>query len=215
MKNKDEHERLKSKEFTKKRFLEAVGEIFMEEGISEIGINNVARRAGFDKKLIYRYFKSRTGLLDAYIEEKDYWLKFQKGILESINCEPDSRRYPVIVADILKNQLEYFFHDKEAQKIILAEISGDEQLLESVSRVREQLGEDIFAKLDPIFQRANIDFRALSSLLVAGIYYIVLHAIFNGTTFCGVDINRETERERVGKVIEWVIFLVFKAAKIG
>ena len=38
------------------QLIEAVSTIITEEGFSKIGINKIARTAGCDKVLIYRYF---------------------------------------------------------------------------------------------------------------------------------------------------------------
>jgi AcrR family transcriptional regulator len=52
---------------TEQRLLDAVGQIIAEEGINQIGINHVARRAGVHKVLIYRYFGGLEGLLQHYL----------------------------------------------------------------------------------------------------------------------------------------------------
>jgi AcrR family transcriptional regulator len=207
----DDLKQSRNKELTMQRFIEAVGEIMREEGIKGLGLNNIARRAGYDKNLINRYFGSRDGLLDAYIAEKDYWLKFQKEILRSITEEDDIKKYPAIVANIFKNQLRYFYQDKDAQLIILAELNGQElELLQSIARTRELIGEDVLVKIVPIFQAVGINIRPIMALFTAGIYYVVLHAVNNRSTFAGVDINTEEERESAAKEIDWAIDQIFK-----
>lgn len=54
-----------NREETTKRLVEAALEILSEQGFAAIGVNAVARRAGADKQLIYRYFNGLDGLLAA------------------------------------------------------------------------------------------------------------------------------------------------------
>lgn len=51
-------EAYENKENTKRKLIYAVGEIFKTEGPSGLGVNKVARIAGVNKKLFYRYFTS-------------------------------------------------------------------------------------------------------------------------------------------------------------
>jgi AcrR family transcriptional regulator len=58
MNRPDKPKQIKNKELTKRKLIDAVGEIFRTEGHAGLGINKVARIAGVNKKLIYRYFKN-------------------------------------------------------------------------------------------------------------------------------------------------------------
>ena len=53
----------RNKEQTKDKLLEAVRAIIRKEGFQNIGVNKVAKEAGVDKVLIYRYFGNLEGLL--------------------------------------------------------------------------------------------------------------------------------------------------------
>ncbi|MDD9302811.1 MAG: TetR/AcrR family transcriptional regulator [Desulfobacter sp.] len=58
---------------TRKRLISAVGSILGREGFKGIGVNAVAREAGVDKVLIYRYFGGLPGLIAAFGKEGDFW----------------------------------------------------------------------------------------------------------------------------------------------
>lgn len=57
------------------------------------------------------------------------------------------------------------------------------------------------------------DFRAIEAILVSGIYYLVLHAKNNGSTFCEVDINREEDKERIKNAFSYIVAHSFKDAE--
>lgn len=58
---------------TEQRIVEAAIEVLKAEGFSGWGVNHVARQAGVDKVLIYRYFGSMDGLLAGVLEATPFW----------------------------------------------------------------------------------------------------------------------------------------------
>ena len=55
------------------RILAAVGALIMRDGLAGVGINALAREAGCDKVLIYRYFGDLDGVYAAYAAKGDFW----------------------------------------------------------------------------------------------------------------------------------------------
>jgi hypothetical protein len=91
------------------------------------------------------------------------------------------------------------------QKLILWEISENSKIMHQVSEERERLGTKIFNLTDKEFQGKDIDIRAMSALLVAGIYYMVLHAKSTDTLFCEIDINTPDGMERIRNAISIIL----------
>ena len=58
---------------TEARLLKAVETLLTREGFSALGVNAVAREAGIDKVLIYRYFDGMPGLLTAFAHSDAFW----------------------------------------------------------------------------------------------------------------------------------------------
>ncbi len=61
------------KKRTQTKLLCAVEAVLLEEGVQALGINSIARRAGVDKVLIYRYFGNLEELLSAYGRSVKLW----------------------------------------------------------------------------------------------------------------------------------------------
>lgn len=60
---------VRDKEETKARILAAVGKLLAESGFRSLGVNAIAREAGVDKVLIYRYFEGLPSLLRCFAQE--------------------------------------------------------------------------------------------------------------------------------------------------
>ena len=89
---------------TEQRILDAVGSILLEQGYPAVGVNAIARRAGCDKVLIYRYFGGFDELLLAFAESNKLWWEVEEIITETaVECAaialPDFLQRLLAVAD--------------------------------------------------------------------------------------------------------------------
>jgi AcrR family transcriptional regulator len=208
------HLSMKDKEQTKQRILDAVGELFKSEGQSGLNIARIAKKAGVDRNLIYRYFGADVKrVMEAYIVQKDYWLKFA----ERIKSEAEKNNHETskdLIIDILQKQWQYFSADKEMQHLILWELSGRSELMRSIHNTRELSNESILEMADVHFQDSDIKLRPLIVLLLGGIYYANLHAMYNGNFISGMDVKSEQGQKDILKAIRQILDWAYEHAKI-
>ncbi len=114
------------------------------------------------------------------------------------------------ISNILENQFDFFYSQAEMQQLIIWEISGS-KLMKSISAAREHLGEKFMELTDDYFEGSNINFRAIGSLLSAGIYYMILHAPV--TSYCGIDLNIAEHRDEIKRTVRQIIKHAFDIAK--
>ncbi|WP_442592021.1 hypothetical protein ACSBL2_12425 [Pedobacter sp. AW31-3R] len=106
---------------------------------------------------------------------------------------------------LLQNQIDYFFSNEEMQKTILWQISESTRIMTEICEERELLSKFFFALSDKELDGKSIDFRAVSALLVAGIYYLVLHAKSTDTLFCEIDLNTQEGMGRIKNAISLIL----------
>lgn len=190
--------------------LAAVEELLLEEGYNGLYIRNIARKANTSGKMIYYHFGSLENLMETYIREKDYWKEMDEDLdgVPSKSMPPD-----VLMKSIFRSHFESFEKSKEMQRLILWEISQYTVALRKESDEREKFGEKVYQRVDPQFEGSDLDFRSVSALITAGIYYMVLHAKTNGGTFCGRDINNVEDRELLLKTIDQLVDMSFCKTK--
>lgn len=63
----------RDRDATTRRITSAVGSLLARKGFSGVGVNALAREAGVDKKLIYRYFGGLNGAIAAFGKAGDFW----------------------------------------------------------------------------------------------------------------------------------------------
>ena len=102
----------RSRSRTENKFVDAVVAHLSEKGCEELGVNTIAKRAGADKVLIYRYFSNFEGLLETVAQEIE-WLP------EAATCLPNSEREPLeALRDILQT-LRQTFAERPASQALL------------------------------------------------------------------------------------------------
>ncbi|MBB5646500.1 TetR/AcrR family transcriptional regulator [Pedobacter cryoconitis] len=202
----------RNKEQTKRKLLQAVGEIIIEKGYSGLGVNKIANKAGVDKKLIYRYFGDGNTLVETYILEKDYWLGFADK-LQEFNAIKSPGQAKEIISAMLERQFIFLYEEEAMQHMVLEELTSKSPLMASICNIRGNIGASLLKHTDPYFKDSEVNFRAVSALLVSGIYYLVLQAKINGGTICGIDVNSPEGREEVIKTIRHIIEWAYEAPK--
>jgi AcrR family transcriptional regulator len=202
---------MKNKENTKRKLIWALGETIRLEGFDSLSASKVARRAEVDRKLINRYFGGLNQLIEAYVVENDYWLLFT----EHINDLLKSDNYPgskELITSVLQNQFKYFLAEKDMQRLILWELTTHSPLMKSIHNARESMGQKFLELTDLHFKDSSVNFRAIGALIVGGIYYTILHTIYNGGTFTDIDVNSDQGQNEILKAIGQIVDWSYKAA---
>ena len=202
---------MRDREETRAKILEAVGKILAEEGFQGIGINNVSRRAGVDKVLIYRYFGDLPGLLREFASSADYWPSM-KVLIE--NAEKAS--FPPHAADLaialLKGYIREISGSASAQELLLGELVSRNELSEASAKKRERQGADLIEALKRAAPGAeSIDIAAMGALLSAGLTFLMLRAR-TSDAYLGIDISSEGGWLRIEQAMEELVRGVFRSS---
>lgn len=199
---KKEGANVRNKENSKQLLLNAVGKILRTKGYAALKVNDIAATAGLDKKLIYKYFGNTEGLLDEYIRSLDFWsnVGFEELPEEITDGGQEFSK------KILLKQFDYMARNKELQKIILWRLSEERKSLKKLTSEQEKNGEALFKNLvDPFFGDKSENYRAITAILVSGIYYLNLYAAVNGSTFCGIDLKTKKGRAKIEEALSFLI----------
>ena len=197
------------KERSTQKLIEAVGTIIKSKGYTGLNATNIAKAAGLDRRLISLYFGSLDNLIETYVRGRDYWLAASGDAVKMINENTGESTLPILDC-LLSNQLDFFFSSEEMQKIVLWQISESTQIMQEVCEEREQLSKHFFELSDKELAGKDIDLRAVSALLVAGVYYLVLHAKSTDTLFCEIDLKTSGGMERIKKSIHSILEKTYK-----
>ena len=188
---------------TKARILAAVGKLLAESGFKQLGVNAIAREAGVDKVLIYRYFENLPSLLQTFGQEGNYWITVEELIADGTKTNPD------FLADWMIHWLTYFLNNLQerpiTQEILRWELLEANELTRELADVRDRTAIESleFLKQKCVFP-PDKDIPALTAVLLAGIVYLVLRTKVSDT-FLGIDFSSPTGWQRIEAAIASLI----------
>ena len=201
--------KLRDKERTKVKMIQAVGKVLLKKGYTGLNASSIAKEAGIDKSLVWTYFGSLDNLVEEYIAQRDFWKYKAADSINNMLTFKDGIKAEYM-SGLLQFQFQSLLDDEILQRIMLWGISEKKDFLRHISDERELIGEEVFKIVDPQFKDSNIDIRGILAILVAGIYYLVLHGKTNGSLFCGIDLNTADGEDRIKESISQIISMAYK-----
>jgi AcrR family transcriptional regulator len=194
---------------TEERILAAVGEVLARDGFGAIGINAVAREAGVDKVLIYRYFGGLPELLRAWGESGRFWPRVQDLLgddPQALLALPAAERY----ARFFEHFVHELRHRPLTLEILAAEVNERNELTAILETEREQWGEEATRVLGGPEMQARPYVQDVTLLLVAGVQYLLLRSR-RIRIFGGVDIQSAAGWKRLLRAVRQLARSVFEA----
>lgn len=196
--------KVNNKEKTMAKLLSAVGKVLEKKGYTGLTSTNIAKVANVDRKLIKLYFGSVDNLIETYIRSKDYWLLSSDNTSHTLENEPSNGTQDIL-ENLLLDQLNNFLVNNEMQKAVTWQISEKSAIMSEITRKREEISKLFFEKADKELP-PHVDIRAISSILVSGIYYLVLHSKHTESTVCEIELDEngfERIRAAIKQIITW------------
>lgn len=157
---------------TRDDILAAVGRLLATHGFASIGINAIAREAGVDKVLIYRYFGGLDALLEAW---------GQRNIYGGGSLRAGAAGARMTAADRAAIFLSAYVRDlrtrPEALEVSRWELVEDNPLTRRLAQTREVAGlaelQDLGA---PDGLADELDMASVAAIITAGILHLALRA---------------------------------------
>lgn len=171
------------------RLIEAVSKIITEEGFSKIGVNKIARTAGCDKVLIYRYFGDLDGLITAWAKKHDFYIQAYDAFIDKVETVSQVNLRE-ITKEILLAQLHFTKESKMHQELLLWELSGGLKF-KAIRDLREENGHKLQKMLELKVDIKDLNISMYITLLIASINYVVLSTL-EYSKFNGIDFSNDT-----------------------
>ena len=179
----------RDREATKTRILGAVGVVLARDGFGAVGVNAIAKEAGVDKVLIYRYFGGLPELLREWGASGRFWPR----VAELLGADPQAFHR----LDAPERYARFFEHFIDALRerpltleILAAEIVERNDLTAILESEREAWGEEASRLLAAGEFARRPALRGLTLLLVAGVQYLLVRSR-KIRIFGGVDLTND------------------------
>lgn len=191
--------KIRDSHLTRKRLIAAVGSLLAKKGFKGIGVNAVAREAGVDKVLIYRYFGGLPGLISAYGKEGDFWpgaLELAGGDLNAFTCAPLPEKLGILGRQFVKA----LRRRPITCEIMIWEMSERNELTAALEAVRENSIIEFF-NLFLAKGESRGDLQAVVALIGAAVSYLVLRSR-QIDLYGGIDLSSDDGWTRIENAIQ-------------
>lgn len=173
-----------------------------KKGFSLALVTDIVKRAKIEPVVFYNRYKNLDEFYDTFVKDYDYWLSdLVRDSIENIDSE---EAYSNVIEKILNNLLS----DDIMTELLRWEVAEGNNITERTARLRTMHAVDIFRNYEEKHAGIGIDFTAVSALLVAGIYYMLLHK--DRSSMIGIDINQAAGKRRIVNAIREISRLIFQ-----
>ncbi len=206
--SKDSVPRQRDRAGTAAALVENAKALLAEQGFQALGINAIARRAGCDKQLIYRYFGGLEGLLDALGEDIAADVTRRLAPLDALG-KPQS--YAELMERLALGLLQALRDDRLMQRVMAWEIAEPSPLLTRLTLARSKaLGMWMMQTRGNLTPPPEVDAPACNAILVAAVQHIVLAGAAAGQ-FSGLALRADDDWERLRKALKRTIRALYGA----
>jgi AcrR family transcriptional regulator len=188
----------RDRERTKSKILKAVGEVIEQHGTEKVGVNLIARTAGVNKVLIYRYFNSVDGLMEQYVTSGEYTSTTGDEYLENIGVVAPEDRAKTMTS-LMLTFLSDLRERKATRDLLRWEIGTGKSML---SDARNEVAMRLLHKIGELPNCP--DTAALMTFITAGIYYMTISTDYRDKMIT-IDLQSDEGWKRIENVIERMI----------
>lgn len=196
----------RSRPETEKKLISAVGAILAKEGFRALGVNNIAREAGVDKVLIYRYFGGLHELVSAYARSEEFWpsveeLLHDTGELPS-PCPPAKR-----LSLYFRSFTRAILARPQSVEILAWEMVERNELTDIIDARRERTALEL---LHDVADDApeTLDLNVAVALLAGALNYMMVASMRRGS-HGGVDLRSEEGWDRIHDTLNTILIRLF------
>lgn len=195
---------------TEERILAAVGEVLARDGFAALGVNAIAKQAGVDKVLIYRYFGGLPELLRTWGASGRFWPRVADLLgddAQALLALPPAERY----ARFFRHFIDELRRRPLTLEVLAAEVVERNELTAILEAEREAWGDEATRLLGGEAFAAHPYVRGVTLLLVAGVQYLALRSR-KIRVFGGVDLRRDEGWDELKRSIDELAHRLFEAS---
>ena len=185
----------------------AAVESVLKRGFSGSLVSEIIKKAKVEPVVFYNRYHNLEEFFSEFVKGYDYWFS-------DVAKEANKQEKPYVQFVALIEGLQECLIEKSVmQELIRWEIAEGNDITKRTASIREMFTLPLVEKYDDLFKNSGIDFVAIATIIVSGLYYLYLHK--DRSTFCNIDMNTEEGRNRINQAIKFLSELLFSKRKMG
>ena len=185
----------------------AAVESVLKRGFSGSLVSEIIKKAKIEPVVFYNRYQNLEEFFSEFVKGYDYW--FSDVAKEANKLETPHDQFIALIEGLQ----ECMIAKSVMLELIRWEIAVDNDITKRTASIREMFTLPLAEKYDDLFKNSGIDFVAIATIIVSGLYYLYLHK--DRSTFCNIDMNTEEGRNRVNQAIKFLSELLFSKRNMG
>ena len=185
----------------------AAVESVLKRGFSGSLVSEIIKKAKIEPVVFYNRYQNLEEFFSEFVKGYDYW--FSDAAKEANKQETPHDQFIALIEGLQECMIE----KSVMQELIRWEIAEGNDITKRTASIREMFTLPLAEKYDDLFKNSGIDFVAIATIIVSGLYYLYLHK--DRSTFCNIDMNTEEGRNRVNQAIKFLSELLFSKRNMG
>lgn len=185
----------------------AAVESVLKRGFSGSLVSEIIKKAKIEPVVFYNRYQNLEEFFSEFVKGYDYW--FSDVAKEANKLETPHDQFIALIEGLQECMIE----KSVMLELIRWEIAVDNDITKRTASIREMFTLPLAEKYDDLFKNSGIDFVAIATIIVSGLYYLYLHK--DRSAFCNIDMNTEEGRNRVNQAIKFLSELLFSKRNMG
>lgn len=185
----------------------AAVESVLKRGFSGSLVSEIIKKAKIEPVVFYNRYQNLEEFFSEFVKGYDYW--FSDVAKEANKQETPHDQFIALIEGLQECMIE----KSVMQELIRWEIAEGNDITKRTASIREMFTLQLAEKYDDLFKNSGIDFVAIATIIISGLYYLYLHK--DRSTFCNIDMNTEEGRNRVNQAIKFLSELLFSKRNMG
>ena len=170
-------------------------------------VSEIIKKAKIEPVVFYNRYQNLEEFFSEFVKGYDYW--FSDVAKEANKQETPHDQFIALIEGLQECMIE----KSVMQELIRWEIAEGNDITKRTASIREMFTLPLAEKYDDLFKNSGIDFVAIATIIISGLYYLYLHK--DRSTFCNIDMNTEEGRNRVNQAIKFLSELLFSKRNMG
>ncbi len=185
----------------------AAVESVLKRGFSGSLVSEIIKKAKIEPVVFYNRYQNLEEFFSEFVKGYDYW--FSDVAKEANKQETPHDQFIALIEGLQECMIE----KSVMQELIRWEIAEGNDITKRTASIREMFTLPLAEKYDDLFKNSGVDFVAIATIIISGLYYLYLHK--DRSTFCNIDMNTEEGRNRVNQAIKFLSELLFSKRNMG
>lgn len=174
----------------------AAVESVLKHGFSGSLVSEIIKKAKIEPIVFYNRYQNLDDFFSEFVKGYDYWFS---DVAKEANKQETS--YSQFIA-LIEGLQECMTEKSVMQELIRWEVAENNDITRRTASIREMFTLPLAEKYNDLFKDSGIDFVAIATIIISGLYYLYLHKDLS--TFCNIDMNTDEGRNRINQAIKFL-----------